>query len=76
MHQRVCLEQSPVVRTKMLYKRWKASKLFTFVWKSSEPNWPTDNLILGGEDFRRRLSEGVCKSPYAAGRGNTLGGER
>ncbi len=27
MHKRVCLEQSPVVRTMMLYKRWKASQL-------------------------------------------------
>jgi hypothetical protein len=26
-HKRVCLEQSPVVRTMMLYKRWKASQL-------------------------------------------------
>ena len=26
-YSRVCLEQSPVVRTMMLYKRWKASQL-------------------------------------------------
>ena len=29
----------------MLYKRWKALNNITTVWKSSEPNWPTDNAL-------------------------------
>ncbi|NOS92888.1 MAG: hypothetical protein HOP30_13270 [Cyclobacteriaceae bacterium] len=36
----------------------------------------SEQLKIGGKDFRRRLSEGVCKSPYAAEGGNAFGGER
>jgi hypothetical protein len=43
IHKRVCLEPSPVVRTRMLYKRWKALDLVKLMWRSSEPNWPMSN---------------------------------
>jgi hypothetical protein len=40
---RVCLEPIRFVTDWMLYKRWKTLDNITTVWKSSEPNWPTDN---------------------------------
>jgi hypothetical protein len=39
---RVCLEQRPVVRTMMLYKRWKA-QVMNCPHVSSEPNRPMNN---------------------------------
>ena len=40
---RVCLEVDPVVRIKMLYKRWKTLINLINVWRSSEPNWPMND---------------------------------
>jgi len=65
-HKRVCLDLHSVVRMKMLYKRWK-----TF-WKINnhvevERTELANELIRRKEvNFRRRLSEIACKSPYAA----------
>jgi hypothetical protein len=73
---RVCLELHSVVRMKMLYKRWKTLDNRYIMWKSSEQNWPMMDCTRREMNFRRRLSEGVCKSPYAAESGNSFGGER
>lgn len=44
--------------------------------RSSELNWPMRLIRRKELNFRRRLSEVVCKSPYAAEIGNCFGGER
>ena len=41
----MCLELQSVVGLKMLYKRWKTLTNVTTVWKSSEQNWPTANVL-------------------------------
>ncbi len=77
MHQRVCLEQSSVVGAMMLYRRWKT--LGTYLnCAEVERTELADKIKYDKRDkaFRRRSSEIVCKSPYAAGRENAFGGER
>jgi hypothetical protein len=51
---------------KMLYKRWKTLWI-TNIHVEVERTELANELIGRREmNFRRRLSEGVCKSPYAA----------
>jgi hypothetical protein len=44
----------------MLYKRWKTLDNITTVWKSSEPNWPTDNAL-----EENRTSADACQKEFA-----------
>jgi hypothetical protein len=62
----VCLELHSFVGVKMLYKRWKAFQGF-ITHAEVERTELADELKRRKElNFRKRLSEGVCKSPYAA----------
>ena len=73
----MCLEQSSVVGAMMLYRRWKT--LGTYLnCAEVERTELADKIKYDKRDkaFRRRSSEIVCKSPYAAGRENAFGGER
>ena len=62
----MCLELHSVVRMGMLYKRWKT--LWKIINHVEVERTELANELIGrrGVNFRRRLSEGVCKSPYAA----------
>ena len=60
----------------MLYKRWKTLLMNCPHVEVERTELANEEFKERGEAFRRRLSEGVCKSPYAAERGNTFGGER
>ena len=46
--------------------------------QARKPSEQAGRLAFRGKemDFRLRPSGGVCKPPYAAGRGNAFGGER
>ena len=44
----------------MLYKRWKALNNIKTVWKSSEPNWLTDNAL-----EERWASADACQKEFA-----------
>ena len=60
----------------MLYKRWKALNLNYPHVEVERTELANEQFKARGKDFRRRLSEGVCKPPYAARNGNVLCGER
>jgi hypothetical protein len=59
----------------MLYKRWKPFS-DNKTKAEAERTGKGINIINKGLAFRRRLSGVVCKLPYAALGGNSLGGER
>jgi hypothetical protein len=60
---------------RMLYKRWKP---FSGDKTKAGAERTGNGIIIinKGLAFRRRLSGVVCKLPYAALGGNSLGGER
>lgn len=66
MHKRVCLELHSVVRMKMLYKRWKTLRKINNHVEVERTELANELIGRRGVNFRRRLSEMACKSPYAA----------
>jgi hypothetical protein len=66
MHKRVCLELHSVVRMKMLYKRWKTLWRINIHVEVERTELANELIRRRGVNFRRRLSEIACKSPYAA----------
>ena len=65
-HKRVCLELHSVVRMKMLYKRWKTFWTINNHVEVERTELTNELKERKGMNFRRRLSEIACKSPYAA----------
>jgi hypothetical protein len=61
---------------KVLYKRWKT--IWNIVYHVEVERTELANEMMRRKelDFRKRLSETACKSPYAAKSGNYFGGER
>ena len=63
---RVCLELHSVVRMQMLYKRWKTFWRINIHVEVERTELANELIGRRGVNFRRRLSEIACKSPYAA----------
>ena len=62
----MCLEHHPVVGMKMLYKRWKTFQKIRNHAEVERTELADELKRRKGLAFRRRSSESVCKSPYAA----------
>lgn len=62
----MCLELHSVVRMKMLYKRWKTFRKINNHVEVERTELASELIGRRGVNFRGRLSEIACKSPYAA----------